>query len=142
VTDRKPIEELVESYRAAVQAKDVDAFVKLYDEHVRVFDLWGRWSYDGVDQWRGVATQWFDSLGDDQVAVEWHDLHSVVGEDVAAAYTFVVFKGVSAAGEKLRAMHNRLTWVLRKTPEGPWKILHEHTSAPVDFETSKVILQK
>ena len=26
---------------------------------------------------------------------------------------------------------NRLTWVLRKTPQGEWKIIHEHTSAPV-----------
>ena len=38
-------------------------------------------------------------------------------------------------------MQNRLTWVL-KQKDGAWKIVHEHTSAPVDFETAKVILQR
>jgi ketosteroid isomerase-like protein len=38
-------------------------------------------------------------------------------------------------------MHNRLTWAL-KQENGAWKIVHEHTSAPVDFKTSKVILQR
>lgn len=40
---------VIEGYAAAVRAKDVDAFVSLYAKDVRVFDMWGRWSYDGVD---------------------------------------------------------------------------------------------
>jgi len=39
------------------------------------------------------------------------------------------------------AMLNRLTWVL-KPHGGGWKIVHEHTSAPVDGESMKVILQR
>jgi ketosteroid isomerase-like protein len=104
--------------------------------------MWGRWSYTGADEWRAVVTRWFDSLDNERVAVEWLDVHTIVGEDVAGAHTFVTFKGLSADGEELRAMHNRLTWALRKTPEGAWKIVHEHTSAPIDFETSKVILDR
>jgi ketosteroid isomerase-like protein len=38
-------------------------------------------------------------------------------------------------------MTNRLTWVLEK--EGPmWKIVHEHTSAPVDSHTMKALLSR
>jgi ketosteroid isomerase-like protein len=39
-------------------------------------------------------------------------------------------------------VNNRLTWVLRKTPEGAWKVIHEHASAPVDVGTGKVTLQR
>jgi hypothetical protein len=38
----------LENYRAAIRDKDVGAFVEPYDERVRVFDMWRRWSSDGV----------------------------------------------------------------------------------------------
>ena len=38
-------------------------------------------------------------------------------------------------------MNNRLTWILRKEPDGAWKIVHEHTSAPVGDE-GKVQLRR
>ena len=44
--------EVLDAYRAGVLAKDLDKFLALYDRDVRVFDTWGRWSYDGVDAWR------------------------------------------------------------------------------------------
>jgi ketosteroid isomerase-like protein len=53
----------------------------------------------------------------------------------------VTYKGLSAEGRGLRAMHNRLTWAL-KQENSAWKIVHEHTTAPVDFKSSKVILQR
>jgi uncharacterized protein (TIGR02246 family) len=135
------IEELLNRYRDAVYAKDVDAFVSLFDDGVSVFDMWGRWSYDGADAWRATVTEWFGSLGDERVVVEFSDVRTVAGDDVAAAHAFVTFKGLSADGDELRSMNNRLTWVLRKT-NGVWKVVHEHTSAPIDFETAKVMLQR
>jgi uncharacterized protein (TIGR02246 family) len=127
-----PIEDMLARYAAAVRAKDVDAFVALYAEDVRVFDLWGRWSYDGADAWRATAEEWFGSLGDEQVALELDEVRTVVGEDVAAAHAFVTFRGLSAEGDELRAMSNRLTWALRRTADGGWQVVHEHTSAPAD----------
>jgi ketosteroid isomerase-like protein len=38
-------------------------------------------------------------------------------------------------------MTNRLTWALRKTG-GAWKVVHEHSSAPIDFESAKAMLQR
>jgi ketosteroid isomerase-like protein len=72
MVDGGPVEELMEHYRAAVYAKDMDAFVALYDKDVRVFDLWDRWAYQGTDEWRGAAAAWFGSLGSGKVAVEFH----------------------------------------------------------------------
>jgi ketosteroid isomerase-like protein len=142
VPDRGSVEEVLEAYAAAVHAKDVDAFVGLYDGDARVFDMWGRWSYDDAGAWRGVAEEWFGSLGSERVIVDLQDVRTTVGDGVAVAHAFVTFRALSAEGDQLRAMNNRLTWGLRRTDAGGWKIVHEHTSAPVDFETAKVMLER
>lgn len=109
---------------------------------MRVFDLWGGWSYDGIEAWRAMATEWFGSIGTEEVAVEFEDVQSIVGDRVAVASAFVTFKGLAADGTELRSMHNRLTWALAATAEGKWNVVHEHTSAPADFDTRKVELQR
>ena len=136
------VEQVLEDYRAAVYEKDAAAFADLYDQDARVFDLWGRWSYDGSDEWRGAAEEWFASLGDGRVGVEFDDVRTVVGDDVAVLHAFVTYRGLSAEGEQLRAMNDRVTWGLRRQPDGSWLIAHEHTSAPVEPETGKVTLQR
>ncbi len=103
-----------------------------------VFDMWGTWSYSGVGAWREMVTEWFGSLGTERVEVSFDDVRTTSARDVVVAYAFVTYKGLSAEGEALRAMQNRLTMVLGKKG-ATWKIVHEHSSAPVDFETSKVI---
>ena len=132
---------LLEAYRDAVHAKDVDAFVAIFADDVRVFDMWGAWSHDGIDAWREMAEGWFGSLGDERVRVEFDNVQTTVGEDVAVLSASVTFAGLSADGNELRSMNNRLTWGLRKTA-GTWKVVHEHTSAPVEMATGKVDLKR
>ena len=138
---QETVEGTLEAYRSAVQAKDVDAFVSLYDEDARTFDMWGLWSYEGATALRKLADEWFRSVGDDRIEVQFDEVHTTVGDDTAVLHAFVTFAGVSPSGERLRAMTNRFTWGLRRT-DGSWKVVHEHTSAPLDFETSKVILER
>jgi len=135
------MEEMLDAYVAAVRAKDVDAFLGLYADDVRNFDLWSVWSYDGKDALRGMVEEWFGSLGDDVVAVEFDEVRTQAGDDVGAVSAFLTFRGLSAEGEELRSMNNRLTWVLRKDGDGTWKIVHEHTSAPAGDE-GKVQLRR
>jgi uncharacterized protein (TIGR02246 family) len=135
------IEQVIESYTAAVRAKDAAAFAALYEVDVRAFDTWS-WSVDGGGAVRTMADEWFGSLGSDQVAVEFDDVRSTVGDDVAVIHAFLTFRGLSAEGDELRSMNNRLTWGLRRAEDGSWKIAHEHTSAPAEFETGKVSLQR
>jgi uncharacterized protein (TIGR02246 family) len=136
-----PIRQVMDAYTAAVRAKDVDAFIGLYAQDVRVFDLWSNWSYDSAAAWRGMVAGWFDSLGTAQVAVGWDGVQISVAGDIAVAHAFISYENVAASGEATRAMLNRMTWVLRQH-DGAWKIVHEHTSAPVDGESMKVILQR
>ncbi len=139
--DDTPIRQVMDAYKAAVFAKDVDAFMGLYAQDVRVFDLWSTWSYDSAEAWRGTVAGWFDSLGTAQVAVGWDTVQITMADDAAVAHAFISYADVSATGEGQRAIENRLTWVL-KPQGGGWKIIHEHTSAPVDGESMKAILQR
>ena len=134
--------QLLERYRAAVYARDVDALVALYAEDVRVFDMWNSWEYAGAAAWRAVVAGWFGSLGSDRVAVEFDEVQSQVLGDLAVVHAFVTYRGLSAQGAQLRSMHNRLTLVCRRTDVhgGSWQIVHEHSSSPADLETGRVVL--
>ncbi len=136
------MEELLDVYAAAVRAKDVEAFLDLYADDVRSFDLWERWSYDGKDALRAMVSEWFGSLAADElVEVSFDEVRTQPGEDLAAVSAFTTFAAVSPTGEKLRSMNNRLTWVLRRDAGGAWRIAHEHTSAPAG-EGGKVQLAR
>ena len=122
---------MIEDYVAAVHARDAAALAELYAEGARNFDMWGRHAYEGRDAIRAMAEAWFGSLGTDRVAVEFEDVQRVEDGDVAVVHALVRFRGISAGGEELRSMTNRITWGLRRTPDG-WRIAHEHTSVPLD----------
>jgi ketosteroid isomerase-like protein len=136
-----PILQVLDDYRAAVFAKDVDSFVALYDQHVLVFDMWAVWSYNGVGSWRDMVAGWFGSLGNERVIVDFSDTHSTFAHDLAVAHSFVTYKAVSADGVELRSMDNRQTMALRRKDD-EWKIIHQHTSSPIDGATATVIFER
>ncbi|MGC9956366.1 nuclear transport factor 2 family protein, partial [Roseiarcus sp.] len=61
--------------------------------------------------------------------------------EMAAAYATVTYKAVSETGEVLRSMQNRLTWVAKRKNGGS-KIVHQHTSAPIDPGKMSPILHR
>ena len=135
------VDRVVDVYRSAVLAKDVDAFMRLYDPGVRVFDMWGVWAYDGAEPWRRAVEGWFTSLGAETVKVTFEDLQTSASSGTAVVSAIVTYAGISATGEPLRSMQNRLTWALM-TKGHVLRIVHEHTSAPLGFDDSKAILQR
>jgi len=142
VTDiDRSIAHILESYKAAVHAKDVGAFMRLYDPGVRVFDAWGVWLYEGSDAWQQAVEGWFKSLGAERVKVTFDAVKTSVSRESAVVSTVVTYAGFSAQGEATRSMQNRLTWALRVSGH-VLRIVHEHTSAPIGFEDQKAILQR
>ncbi|MBT9503345.1 MAG: nuclear transport factor 2 family protein [Burkholderiaceae bacterium] len=135
----KDIARILGVYESAVYKKDVEALMRLYDPDVRVFDAWGVWSYEGAEAWQRTVEGWFTSLGTERVKVTFADVQAFAGKDMASVSAIVSYAGVSAEGQPLRAMHNRITWVLRTIGHVP-RIVHEHTSAPIGFDDSKAIL--
>jgi len=136
----KEIESLFETYKKAVFEKDVEAFLSIFDGHVRVFDMW-EWTYEGLIPWRKMVEGWFGSLVTERVVVTFDDVEVQATGDMAVASAFARFAAIAENGEELRYLQNRLTWVAQRK-EGVWKIIHEHTSGPVDGETMKVIMKR
>lgn len=135
------MEEVLNAYAAAVRVKDAEAFLALYADDVRSFDLWGVWSYDGKNAYRAMVEGWFGSVPDDEtVVVRFDEVRTETGVDVAAVSAFTTFAAETPDGTELRSMNNRLTWLLRRDGDA-WQIVHEHTSAPVG-DDGKVNLRR
>ena len=137
----KAIEALFEAYKNAVYQKDLEAFADIFDEQVLVFDMWMQWTYEGLPAWRAMAREWFTSLGTDRDLVTFSNIQIQASGDIATATAFVRFTAVSEKGEELRYLENRLTWVVQQKGS-IWKIIHQHTSSPINFETMQVILKR
>jgi ketosteroid isomerase-like protein len=103
----KQIQKVFEGYKAAVFAKDVEAFLSQYTEDVHIFDMWGKWSYEGIQAWCGMVTGWFGSLGDEKVVVDFDDVQITGSDDVTVAHAYITYKALSVDGQELRAMNKR-----------------------------------
>ena len=135
------IARVIEGYKAAVAARDIDALMRLYDPAVRIFDAWGVWSYEGAAAWQVAVEGWFSSHPSDRFNASFEDISTVSTPAFASVSAIVTYAVFSPQGAQLNSMQNRLTWVL-KTSGHVLRILHEHTSAPVGFEDQKAILQR
>jgi len=115
--------------------------MRLYDPKARVFDALGVWSYEGAAAWLTAVEGWFSSLGTEKVKVSFAEVQILGNEAFASVSAIVTYAALSARGEPLRTMQNRLSWVLRKSGH-VLRVVHEHTSAPVGFEDQKAILHR
>lgn len=132
---------VMEAYKAAVAARDIVAFMRLYDPVVRVFDAWGVWTYEGAAPWQVAVEGWFTSRSNDRLTATFEDVNAVSTPAFACLSAIVSYTVVSAQGEPLNAMQNRLSWVLKTSGHVP-RIIHEHTSSPIGFEDGKAILER
>jgi ketosteroid isomerase-like protein len=132
---------IVEKYKQAVWDRDAEALVGLYAEDARVFDLWERWAYESRAEWAKSVGEWFNSLDDNRVLVEFKEPVFSESAGLAAFHAFVVYASMDAQGKETRRMTNRMSWVFELKDKN-WVIIHEHSSAPVGMETMKVSLTK
>jgi ketosteroid isomerase-like protein len=136
-----PAESILARYAAAVFAKDVDGLLALYSADVRIFDTWNVWCYEGAAAWRPVIEEWFGSLGDETVRVSFEDTRTYDRGALAVVCAIARCAGISASGEELRWLQNRVTFLLDRTDDG-WTILHEHSSSPANFSSKQVSLRR
>ena len=137
----KQVLKALDTYKSAVLAKNAETFMHLYDSEVRVFDTWGIWSYEGAAAWRVAVEGWFTSLGNETVRVTFDDVKVVSEANFASMSAFATYAAISAQGQEIRSMQNRMTWVL-KTRGHVLRVIHEHTSAPIGFDDTKAIMRR
>ena len=137
----KEINDLLEQYKKAVLQKDLKAYVAIYDEHIHVFDMWVIWKYNGLETWSGMAKEWFNSLGGNSDIITFEDVKIESSPEMAFVTAIVKYTAVSEKREELRYLQNRLTWIMGKKGD-QWKVIHQHTSSPIDFKTLQAILKQ
>jgi len=141
MNDADPFEVFLAAYADAVHAKDVAAFVGLYDDDLHVFDLWQDWSLQGLAAWRAMAEGWFASLGDERVVVTAAQAQGHTEGDLAFGHAFLTYAAYAADGRRLRSLDNRISVAMRRTAAG-WKVVHEHTSVPVEHGSGRALMRR
>ncbi|SAK89233.1 SnoaL-like domain protein [Caballeronia fortuita] len=114
---------LIEAWRQAVLAKDVDALVSHYAADVVVFDVVPPASIRGVAQYRENWRRWFDSMKG-LLTFEMRDVEVATSGDLAYAHSV----NRVAVGEQEDIV--RATVCFRKI-DGDWRVVHEHASVPL-----------
>lgn len=132
---------MLDAYARAVADRDLDAFLRLYDPAVCVFDAWDTWIYEDREAWRRCVNAWFTSTAGVQVRFE--DVRQEKSDDssFAALTAIATYSALAPDGTTCKEMQNRITMVLRRSGD-VWCIVHEHTSAPIDLGHSKPILRR
>jgi ketosteroid isomerase-like protein len=122
---------VLETYRAAVAARDVDGLVGLYAEDVHRFDTWEEADQVGVAAWREAVAQWLGAHADDVYEVQFDEGDAVAGDSVAFVRAVMTFR-VLTDGVVTHEQVHRFTAGLAMQ-DGAWRIAHEHTSMPVAY---------
>jgi uncharacterized protein (TIGR02246 family) len=133
-----PVHTFLRDYAAAVLARDLPRFVNLYAEDVQVFDSWDRWEYAGREDWAGMIAGWFEGIRDVRVRVTAKDVKTWNDATMAGGSATLEFAALDAEGQPMRSMENRFT-VLLRNESGTWRVVHQHTSVPVDFQSKQVV---
>jgi uncharacterized protein (TIGR02246 family) len=138
--DEAKIRALENQFAAAVNAKDLDAIMKVYlpDETLFVFDVAPPRQYVGAKAYR---KDWEDFLAlfKGPPKFEITDLQITAADPLGYSHSIQHVSGTDAQDQPID-LTVRLTDVYRKI-NGNWLIVHEHVSVPVDLNTNEPDLE-
>lgn len=133
---RTAIEALENRFAAAVNAKDVDAIMKVYapGSDLFVFDVAPPRQYVGAKAYRKDWESFLDTFkGPVKFAIS--DLLIDAAGTMAYSHSAQHMTGTDTKGKPVD-FTVRVTDVYRDLG-GEWRIVHEHVSVPVDMDTGK-----
>ena len=133
------IRQLLDRWEKAFRAKDLDAVMSVYapGKATVAYDIVPPLQCVGRDTYRKNYEEFFAQY-DGPIDFEFRDLRIVAGNDVAFLHSVERISGILKNGQRSEVWI-RASSGLRKI-NGKWLIVHDHISAPVDFETGKAAL--
>jgi uncharacterized protein (TIGR02246 family) len=135
-TPQDKIRDMLESWRDAAQAKDVERVVSYYAPDILAFDAIGRLQFKGRDAYK-KHWQACMSMCPGEMIFEIHDLEITAQGDLALGH-YLSRCGATAPDGEVKAGWMRATVGCRKI-NGKWTIIHEHFSAPFDPQSGKAL---
>lgn len=112
----------------------------LYHPEAELFDMWEAYHLHGITNITRMVIDWFDSLGNEQLEVDFSEIELRNSDTTAFAYAFAHYRAIDTTGAVLRQMKNRMTVCLVKN-ENHWTVLHQHTSIPISSKDIKGIFE-
>ena len=133
------IRNLLTRWEEAFRAKDVTAIMSVYapGEVVVAFDIVPPLAKVGREAYRQNYEEFF-AMFSGPLTVELRDLRIAAAGDVAFLHCFDRMSGTLQSGEPFD-LWLRVTSGLRKI-DGEWRIIHDHVSVPINFETATAAL--
>jgi ketosteroid isomerase-like protein len=133
------IRSAIESFRQAVLHKDMVGVGRYYanSPDLVIFDVVPPLSYVGWDSFRTDWQGFFDGFKSISV-YDWTDIHVEAARDLGWMHAIVHIVGVLSDGKPLDMTFRDTAIYKRQT--GKWVVVHDHGSVPIDFETSKAVM--
>ena len=125
-------------YKQAAWDQDTEGMINLYHENVVIYDMWENGYQIGLAAWSVAVKDWLGSLGEEKVKVTFEMMDLQEGSNLAFGSALIIYQAISAENELLRGMKNRLTVGFRREKD-QWKVIHQHTSAPIDSELVAIL---
>jgi ketosteroid isomerase-like protein len=135
-SDEAALRSLEAQFAKAVNAKDVNAVMKVYvpDETLLVFDVVPPRQYAGATAYRKDWEGLF-ALFKGPLKFDISDLHVFASGTIGYGYSIQHITGIDTKGQPID-LTVRVSDAYRKA-NGHWLVAHEHVSVPVDLDTGK-----
>jgi uncharacterized protein (TIGR02246 family) len=133
------IRALYDQWAKAFEARDLNGIMAVYgpSDAIVAYDVVPPLQFKGAEAYREDYKQFLDQY-DGPVHVEYRDMRIMSSGDIGFIHTLERFTGKMKNGQTVD-FWLRATSGLQKI-DGKWKIVHDHISVPVDFETGKALL--
>jgi ketosteroid isomerase-like protein len=132
------IKDFFKIYQDAAWNKDTKAMINLYHDQAVIFDMWDQGYCASTPEWNKNIKDWLSTLGEEKVKVEFEMININQSGTVGFATALIKYSALSGEGAVLRSMKNRITLGFSKTDDH-WKVIHQHTSAPISSNGLKAI---
>lgn len=130
------IQNLIEAYRQAVIAKDVDKIMALYADDIVSFDAVKALQFKGKAAYRAHWQDCMEMCPGPHI-FEFHDVRIEAGQETAFAHWLAHCGGTNDKGE------TQSCWMRGsagyRQENGLWTIVHEHWSAPFDMASGAAL---
>ncbi|MDB6141401.1 MAG: isomerase [Pseudomonas sp.] len=130
------IQNLLETWTAAVRDKDLDTIMAYYAPEIVAYDAIFALQFTGKQAYRAHWEKCL-TMCEGPMVFEGHHLKIHASGDVAVAHWLCRCGGADEKGE-VKSSWMRATAAYRNTPDG-WKAVHEHFSAPFDPSSGKAL---
>jgi uncharacterized protein (TIGR02246 family) len=131
------IKSLLDTWSAAVAAKDADGLMSLYAPDIVYFDVVPPLQFAGTEAVRKNFQRWFD-IWASGIKSESRDLRIVAGGNAAIAFKLHRASGTRKDGRDV-GMWVRVTVCCRRVHDR-WLITHEHVSLPVEMPAGRALM--